>query len=164
MTAPKLTPDEVIDGIEGGRLALEVAALTRINERQVALVLAAEAKAEEQRHACDMAWERVHKLEDELRPLRAERDRLRLAIEHVVKQYPRFVKETDGGEILRRAMVGEGWATTDLVDEMKAEVERYRVALVSINEQTKAHPPVSLGGSINSIARRALDASGKETK
>jgi hypothetical protein len=74
MTAPKLTPDEVIDGIEGGRLALEVAALTRINERQVALVLAAEAKAEEQRQACDAAWERVHKLEDELRSLRAERD------------------------------------------------------------------------------------------
>jgi hypothetical protein len=71
MTAPKLTPDEVIDGIEGGRLALEVAALTRINERQTALVLAAEAKADEQRHACDMAWERVHKLEDRAARYRA---------------------------------------------------------------------------------------------
>lgn len=55
----------IVDGADGKRLALEVAALTKINQRQVALVHAAEAKAEEQRLSSDAGWERVHKLEDE---------------------------------------------------------------------------------------------------
>lgn len=52
------------------RHALEVAALTKINARQTDLVVAAEAKAEEQRLSSDTGWERVHKLENEIKALR----------------------------------------------------------------------------------------------
>lgn len=76
----------VVDGANGSRAALEIAALTKTNRRQATLVLVAEAAAEEQRLSSDAGWERVHKLEDELKVIALERDyalQALMQIEHV---------------------------------------------------------------------------------
>jgi cell division septum initiation protein DivIVA len=81
--------EELLDGIEAiaaeaDRLLDERDELMREvgekRDRHVDQARAAEAKAEEQRLSSDAGWERVHKLEDELKPLRALADRYREAL------------------------------------------------------------------------------------
>lgn len=75
----------------------------------------------------------------------SEVERLRLAIEHVIEQYPRFANGTDGGAILKAAIAGESWGGARLFDGMRTErdalaasVATLEAELVSTREQNRA--------------------------